>query len=98
MIDEIEFNNFGGITAEEAGIALSEVLSKVQEDPYYKYFILPMMEERIRYDESWRGKLFPYSPLDGLKRDMLIMKIAICLISGLIVGLLIMGASLISLA
>jgi hypothetical protein len=88
--------SFGGTTTEEAGKALSEVLAKVQEDPYYKYVILPMMEERIRYDESWRGKLFPYSPLDRIKREILVWKIVFFFCIGVLIGLLILDASLIS--
>jgi len=90
--------DYGGITTEEAGIALSEALKQVREDPYFQLVILPMMEERIRYDNSWRGKLFPYSPLDRLKRDRLIMKIAIYVLLGLIVGLLILDVLLITTA
>jgi len=98
MTGTIDFGgtDFGGITTEEASTALSEALKQVQEDPCYKYTILPMMEKRIRYDESWRGKLFPYSPLDRLKRDMLIMKIELVLLIGLLVGLLILDVSLIT--
>jgi len=89
-------DNFGGITTEEAGNALKEVLAKVQDDPYYQYMILPMMEERIRYDESWRGKLFPHSPVDRLKREVLILKICSFFCIGVSIGLLILYLQLIS--
>jgi len=91
-----EIGNFGGITTEEAGKALKEVLTKVQEDPYYQSVILPLMEARIRYDESWRGKLFPYSPVDRLKREILIIKIAFFFCIGVLIGLLILDLQLIS--
>ncbi len=89
-------NNFGGITTEEASKAISETLIKVQDDPAFKCIILPMMKQRIRYADSLKGKLFPYSPVDRLKREILIMKIAffMCIILGL--GLLILNTSLIS--
>ncbi len=34
-----------------------------------------MMEQRIKYDNSLRGKLLPYSPVDRLNREILIAKI-----------------------
>ncbi|MCE5226967.1 MAG: hypothetical protein LLG05_14070, partial [Porphyromonadaceae bacterium] len=91
-----EISNFGGITTEEAGNALREVLTKVQEDPYYQSVILPMMEARIRYDESWRGKLFPYSPVDRLKREILVWKIVFFFCVSVLIGLLILDLRLIS--
>lgn len=88
--------NLGGITTEEAGKALKKVLTQVQEDPYYQSVILPMMEERIRYDESWRGKLFPYSRVDRFKREILVMKIAFFFCISVLIVLLILDLQLIS--
>jgi len=91
-----DVNNFGGITTEKAGNALREALKQVQEDPYYQLMIFPMMGARIRYDESWRGKLFPYSPLDRLKREILILKIISFGCIGLAIILLFVNTSLIT--
>lgn len=90
--------NNGGLTTEEAGQALSEALKQMHDDPYFQLFILPMMEERIRYSESWRGKLFPYSPLGRIKRDVLIWKIAFFFCIGVLIGLLILDLLLITMA
>lgn len=90
-----DVNNFGGITTEEAGNALREALKQVQDDPYYQLMILPMMEARIRYDESWRGKLFPCTPLDRINREILILKISFFLCICLIIGLIFLDASFI---
>jgi len=87
-----EINQFGGITTEEAGKTLRDALKQVQDDPYYQSIILPMMEARIRYDESWRGKLFPYSPLDRLNIEILILKISFFLCICLIIGLIFLDA------
>jgi len=54
----VENLDFGGLTTEEAGIALIETLKQVQKDPYFQLIILPMMEARIRYDESEKNETF----------------------------------------
>jgi hypothetical protein len=44
-----EEDPFGRFSCEEASERLTTALKIMQEDPCYKYFILPLLEERVRY-------------------------------------------------
>lgn len=77
------FPEIPSMTMEQAAEGIRMYCEIMNEDPYYKMFIRPLMEERIRYSNSWRGKLIPWSSYDRFKRKMLISKIVflVCLVA-----------------